>query len=105
MKVLIPGHRYELENFEHEALVNKKGQELQFIQKELDRLGNFVTVSNGTTNEEVLKVLIDRMQSLNAKMASRENAIVITHLETALLWLEKRTRDRQARGVEGTPKP
>jgi hypothetical protein len=26
---------------------------------------------------------------------------VITHLETGLLWLEKRTADRKARGVEG----
>ena len=46
-------------------------------------------------------VLIDRMNSMQAKFPCRENAIVTTHLETALLWLEKRTADRKARGVEG----
>ena len=79
-------------------------QVLTFIRKE-PRDGVFATVEDGTTNEEVLKVLIDRIQALNAKAACRENATCLTHLETALLWLEKRTRDRMARGVEGTPKP
>ena len=61
----------------------------------------FTVVNDGTTNEEVLKVLIDRMNSMQAKFPCRENAIVTTNLETGLLWLEKRTADRKARGVEG----
>lgn len=32
----------------------------------------------------------------------RENAIAITKLEEALLWLRKRTMNRERRGVEGT---
>lgn len=103
MKVLVEGHRYELESFENKYAC----QTLQFIHKEkkTDDHGeeHFVTVSNGTTNEEVLKVLIDRMMSLQMKAPCRENSIVITKLEECLMWLEKRTRDRQARGVEGTP--
>ena len=100
MKVLTEGHRYELENFEDKA---KPGQTLQFIQKEPvgDDAGTLRTVLDGTTNEEVLEAMINRMQSLQSKFPCRENAIVTTHLETALLWLEKRTRDRKARGVEG----
>jgi len=100
MKTLTPGHKYELENFEAK---DQPGQILQFIQKEPTHEGSQIlrTVSDGTTNEEVLKVLIDRLNSMQAKFPCRENSIVTTHLETGLLWLEKRTADRKARGVEG----
>lgn len=100
MKVIVEGHRYELENFENKE---QPGQILQFIQKApiLEDGSELRTVSDGTTNEEVLKVLIDRLNTLQAKFPCRENAIALTHLETALLWLEKRTADRKARGVEG----
>lgn len=61
---------------------------------------------NGTTNEEVIQVLVDRLDSLQAmndrKYACRENALAITHLQEALHWLQARTAARTARGVEGT---
>jgi len=101
MKVITQGHKYELENFEAK---DQPGQVIQFIEKTQDPngpTGQLVTVNDGTTNEEVIKVLVDRMNSLQAKFPCRENAIATTHLETALLWLEKRTADRKARGVEG----
>ncbi len=109
MKTIIAGHRYELENFEAK---DKPGQIIQFIQKEPDgdgivaagpdaEIGKLVTVSDGTTNEELLKVLINRMNSMQAKFPCRENAIATTHFETGLLWLQARTADRIARGVEG----
>lgn len=70
----------------------------------------------GVTNESVLAVVIDRLRGFQHKrkedgsfdfnsrgeFACRENAVALTHLEDALLWLQKRTRDRLARGVEGT---
>ena len=99
MNTLTPGHEYELDNFEGGK------QRLHFIHKEPVENpatpGELRTVNNGTTNEEVLRVLIDRLGTMQAKFPCRENAIVTTHLETALLWLEKRTADRKARGVEG----
>lgn len=58
---------------------------------------------NGITNEALLAVLIDRMRGFqSSQFACRENAIALTHLEESLMWLQKRTRDRMARGVEGT---
>ena len=109
MKVLTEGHRYELENFENKEA---KGQEIQFIEKKekvvsIDQITNsieksLVTVNDGTTNEEVLEVLINRLQVLSAKLPSRETSIAITKLEEALMWLNKRTQDRLKRGVEGT---
>ena len=102
MKTMIPGHRYELANMVEN--LPELNQRLQFIQKEADEAGVFRTVNDGTTNEEVLAVLIDRLQFLQAKAPCRENAIVITKLEESLMWLNKRTADRVSRGVEGTAK-
>ncbi len=100
MKIITPGHKYQLENFE-----NKEGyQTIQFIEKRPTAadLIQLTTVNDGTTNEELLKVLIDRLNYLQEKFPCRENAIVITKLEESLMWLNYRTAQRLARGVEGT---
>lgn len=61
---------------------------------------------NGAFVEGVVQAAIGRLQHYQAsKFACRENAIALTHLETALLWLEKRTADREARETEGTYTP
>lgn len=58
---------------------------------------------NGISQEALLAVVIDRLRSFQGGQYScRENAIALTHCEDALMWLQKRTRDRLARGVEGT---
>ena len=58
---------------------------------------------NGAFVEDVIAAAVQRIQHYQAgKFQCRENAIALTHLETALLWLDKRTRDREARAVEGT---
>jgi hypothetical protein len=100
MKNNIEGHQYELSNFENK---DQQGQILQFIHKEPKEAGSteLVTISDGTTNEEVLEVLIDRMNFLQSKFPCRENALVITKLEESLMWLNKRTQDRMKRNVEG----
>lgn len=64
---------------------------------------------NGAFVEGVIEAAIGRLRfyqtATGGKFACRENAIALTHLETALLWLEKRTADREARQVEGTHTP
>ena len=107
MKVLTEGHRYEVGNLEP-TLPGAQNQIIQFIEKRAADLGKdvvagqLVTVNDGTTNEEVLAVLINRLRFLQKKAPCRENSIVITKLEESLMWLEKRTSDRETRGVEGT---
>ena len=100
MKNNIQGHQFEMSNFENK---DQQGQILQFIHKEPKEEGSteLVTISDGTTNEEVLEVLIDRMNFLQSKFPCRENALVITKLEESLMWLNKRTQDRMKRNVEG----
>lgn len=102
--VLTEGHKYLLNNFEK---TDENGQTLQFIEKIQDpnqEKGVLQTVNNGTTNEALLEVLINRLSFLSSKFPCRENSIAITKLDEALMWLEKRTANRKARGVEGMHK-
>ena len=58
---------------------------------------------NGVTQEALLAVVIDRLRSFQAgPFSCRENAIALTHVEEALMWLQRRTVARIKRGVEGT---
>lgn len=58
---------------------------------------------NGTTQEALLAIVIDRLRSFQAgPFSCRENAIALTHCEEALMWLQRRTVARIKRGVEGT---
>ena len=58
---------------------------------------------NGVTHEALLAIIIDRLRSFQAgPYACRDNAIALTHCEEALMWLQRRTRERIKRGVEGT---
>ena len=58
---------------------------------------------NGIQNEDLMAIVIDRLRGFQSgKFACRENAIALTKLEEAMMWLKKRTMDRIARGVEGT---
>lgn len=104
MKVLKEGHKYELE-----SLDGGEPQTIQFIEKEatVPERGSltprFITVNDGTTNEEMIEVLIHRMIYLQNKFSCKENAMTITKLEEALLWQNKRTADRIKRQVEGKP--
>lgn len=60
---------------------------------------------NGAMNEDLIAMVIDRLQSFQeSDFKCRENAVAITKLEEALMWLRKRTQDREDRGVEGTHK-
>lgn len=58
---------------------------------------------NGISNEALLAIVEDRLLGFQSSdYACRENAVALTHIQTAMMFLQKRTRDRMARGVEGT---
>ena len=58
---------------------------------------------SGVIDTDLLEIARDRLQSFQAgPFASRENAIALTHIEEALLWLNKRVEDRIERNVLGT---
>jgi hypothetical protein len=60
---------------------------------------------NGITQEALLAIIIDRLRCFQAgPFSSPFNASALVHCEKALSDLQTRTRERIARGVEGTTK-
>lgn len=60
---------------------------------------------NGCHQEDLLAIVIHRLEGFQSgEFACRENALALTNIKSALEWLNKRTADRQSRGVEGTNK-
>jgi hypothetical protein len=58
---------------------------------------------NGISNEALLAIIEDRLVGFQSgPFACRENAIALTKIQEAAMWLQKRTRDRLASGIEGT---
>lgn len=89
-------HDFEVVNAETEELL----AHVHFQQGPIKENG-----VNGVCNEDLITMVIRRLQSFqDSDYACRENALAITKLEEALLWLRYRTMGREQRNVEGTSK-
>lgn len=57
----------------------------------------------GVLNADLLEVVRDQLRTFQAgPLACRENACALTHIEEALMWLNRREEDRAERSVLGT---
>lgn len=83
---------------------NGAGEHVELIQKIHFQEGPIKEAGvNGVMNEDLIAMVICRLEHFNeSDFSCRENAMAITKLEEALLWLRKRTMGREQRGVEGT---
>lgn len=58
---------------------------------------------SGVLDIDLLEIVRDRLKGFQqGEFATRENAIALTHIEEALLWMNKRVEDRIERNVLGT---
>lgn len=58
---------------------------------------------SGVIDTDLLEIVRDRLKSFQSgEFSSRENAIALTHIEDALMWLNRRVEDRIERNVLGT---
>lgn len=80
MDIIESGYRFRLESFK-----GTNPQEIRFTQKLIT--GEFV---DGTTNEEVVNMLIARFYALQAKNSSPENQCIIIMLKSIKELLSKR---------------
>ena len=56
----------------------------------------------GVLDTDLLEIVRHRLQSFQAgPFASRENACALTHIEEALMWMNRRVEDRIERNVLG----
>lgn len=59
--------------------------------------------THGVLDTDLLEICRHRLQCFQeGPFASRENAIALTHIEEALMWLNRRVEDRIERNVLGT---
>jgi hypothetical protein len=83
MRVVIPGERYAISTAQNVEVL-----ELIFCKSEN---GKFI---DGLTNEEVLEVLIHRMECMVKEKPSQENMNTLTHLNQAKGWLNIRNLNK-----------
>lgn len=58
---------------------------------------------SGVLDTDLLEIVRDRLACFQSgEFSTRENAIALTHVEEALLWMSKRANDRAERNVLGT---
>jgi hypothetical protein len=85
-------HEYDL------IIADQPTQSIRFQKGPIKQKG-----VNGITNEALLAIVIDRLRGFqNGQFACEANANALHHIESALLALRSRTKERLARGVEGT---
>ena len=61
--------------------------------------------TTGVLDQDLLEIVRDRLKAFQTgDYATRENACALTHIEEALMWMNKRAEDRAERGVLGTMK-
>lgn len=88
MKVIKPGHRYIID--ELDALDGApETSMIQFVDRGHGRN------EQGTTCQELLRVLIDRVKFLDSELHWERNKEIIFHLRKALLLFEVRALERK----------
>lgn len=92
-------HRYLITKSEVEGGGYKVVGEIQFQ----DGARKLDTSKDGVLDTDLLEIVRHRLQGFQSgEFATRENAVALTHIEEALLWMNKRVEDRIERGVLGT---
>ena len=87
MEVIIKGHKYKMSE--------KGSSEHQLIQFYQDGKINNTSTITGVTNQEVLRVLIDRVQFLDKQLPSKYNDEILLYLRKALVLHECRALERK----------
>ena len=88
-------HYYEI----HKGASNEMLAKIQFQCGPRKEEGS----TAGVLDADLLEIVRHRLQCFQkGEYSTRENACALTHIEEALMWLNKRKEDRKARGVLGT---
>lgn len=92
MKVLDPGHDYELAHLDGDGV-----SFLTFVKREGEGYPGNVGHWEGTNLQEVLRALIDRVRYLDGQICHRRNGTVLRALQIAMWELEARAAERHDR--------
>ena len=95
-------HRYEIRPVEDDVEAIGEHDVLAVIefQHGARKLPDSV---HGVLDTDLLEIVRDRLKGFQSgEFSSRENACALTHIEEALMWLNRRVEDRIERNVLGT---
>lgn len=95
MVVLDPGHKYLLTELDIEDVA--KLQTLTFVKREGKLYPGNVGHHQGTTTQEVLRALIDRIVYVNRQIYDNTNIALLHHLRESIWYLEYRAARRHGR--------
>jgi hypothetical protein len=90
MNIIDVGHKYELLSID-----GKCKQVLQFVKRQGLRYPGNTSSYPGTTLQDVIHCLLNRVRYLQNQIPCVENEVIIYNLQTCLLMLEQRAAKRR----------
>ncbi len=105
IETVIEGATYKIPTYKvtNEGMVDGDGIEIVFCKG--NREDESALRQEGMFTETLIQTAKQYLESVNVGvMATRETSMVITKLDEALMWIDKRANDRKLREVQGTYK-
>jgi len=103
IETVIEGATYKVPTFKvtNEGIEDGAGIEIVFCKG--NKEDEAVLRQEGMFTETLIQTAKQYLESVNVgPMATRETSMVITKLDEALMWINKRAEDRKLRGVQTT---
>jgi hypothetical protein len=100
---VIPGATYKVPTFKvtDEGIEDGNGIDIVFCKG--NKEDNTALRQEGVFTETLIQTAKEYLESVNVgSMSTRETSMVITKLDEALMWINKRAEDRKLTGVQGT---
>ncbi len=97
MRVIDPGHEYELDSLDGE-----QSNRLIFVKREGAKYPGNIGHHSGTTMQDVLRAIIDRAEYVNAQIYDVDTEAAIQHMKIAIYVLERRAAARHGRAITFT---
>lgn len=103
IETIIEGATYKVPTFKvtNEGIEDGDGIEVVFCKGNKEDENTFR--QEGVFTETLIQTAKQYLESVNVgPMSTRETSMVITKLDEALMWIQKRAEDRKLRGVQAT---
>ena len=103
LDTIIEGATYKIPTFKVTDNGIEDGEGIEVFFCKGNKEDSSVLRQEGVFTETLVQVAKQYLESVNkGEMATRETSMVITKLDEALMWINKRAEDRKLRGVQGT---
>jgi len=103
IETVIEGATYKVPTFKvsNEGIEDGSGIDIVFCKG--NKEDETILRQEGLFTETLIQTAKQYLESVNVgAMSTRETSMVITKLDEALMWIQKRADDRKLRGVQGT---